>query len=93
MVILYVRLVSFVCLQMRVFGAVTNQTNDNGKVEKGLTRRLVSTDVLVHVLLNKIGWFLQGRSLASWQLLVERNKLHHSLGVGVGANVLLLVSN
>lgn len=88
-VFFYVRLVVLlVGLQVGVFGTVAQHNDSNGEVNKRLTRCLLVTDVLVQVLANKTSWLLSSWSLASWQLLVEGDKLGHSLGVWVGANVL-----
>lgn len=78
-------------LQVRVLSTVTEENDGNGKVKKRLTGWLVSTDVLVQVSADWAGWLSSSWSVSGWQLLVEGDKLGHSLGVWVGTDVLSLV--
>lgn len=84
-------MVLLVGLQVGVFSTVSQHDDSNSEVNKRLTRCLLVTDILVQVLADETGWFLGSWSLTSWQFLVEGDKLGHSLGVRVGANVLSLV--
>lgn len=77
-------------LQVLILTPVAEQHHQNGKVKNWLGR-LVSTEVLVNVLTEQTSGLLWSRSSTNWQLLVERDKLGHSLGIWVGANVLKLV--
>lgn len=78
-----------VVLQVRlVLPGVTQNDDENGKVDQWLTRCIVSVKVGGLVLAPWGDWLLCSWCWTSWQLLVERDNLGHSLGIRVGSKVL-----
>lgn len=87
--LLYFSNLVLVVLQVRlVLPGVTQNDDENGKVDQWLTRCIVSVKVGGLVLAPWGDWLLCSWSRTSWQLLVERDNLGHSLGVRVGSKVL-----
>lgn len=82
-------LVVLVVLQVGVvFPSVAEKDDSNSQVDQWLARSVVTVKVSGLVLAPWGGWLLGSWSWTSWQLLVERNNLGHSLGVRVGTDVL-----
>lgn len=71
-----------------VLPGVAQHNNGHGQVEQRLARSVVTVKVGSLVLAPGSSGLLGGRGGTLGELLVERNNLLHSLGVGVGAQVL-----
>lgn len=72
---------------MVVLRPVSNQHDSNTKVEYGFDR-LILAKVVFNVLTKRGGGLLGSRCWANRQLLIESDKLGHSLGIGVTTKTL-----